>query len=438
MKVNMRDIKDNDYNMLTILSYVDLPSSIKSSNGIENYYIGDMVSDYLKDEKKLLKLEGRCNMSYDEWKHVLQAIKSSNKLCSLKIVSYTNQDSTSYTNLKPKANGLVAYCFETSDYKGIIDYRGSETRDKIGGEDWYDNFLLAFEIDTPQQKAALEFFQCVKNRYGYTEFSTIGHSKGGNDAQYVAVKGGQDIVKRTVTFDAPGFNFKFIESNKRKICEIRSKIIAYMSYRDYVSSVLNNISGHIISLKTDKVSTLRDNHKPNIFLKLIYNESGDAIGYKNFNNSYGGEKNKDILFSEITLLTNIVSVYEGKKEGAAFADGIYNILLTKKDGKRRENFKQLFKDRRFLCAVIVTMRNIKKYKDIIAYDYIFKEFKSRDSFLKKLKKLIMAEEANDICMLICDLLENLSGGIYLLEETKEILCKMKKIVSDKFEYQNYI
>ncbi|PJI09595.1 MULTISPECIES: Mbeg1-like protein [Clostridium] len=391
MNTNINDIKDNDYNMLSILAYADLPNSLKNKRGlgVENYTIRDMANYYLSDNPESVKqfntLSGRCNMTKTEWRNTFQAIKNTPKLSSLKVTGYTNQDSTSYNNLHPTENGLVAYCFETSDHKAIIDYRGSETRAGAGGEDWYDNFKLACEDYTPQQKAAVDFLKDMKSKYGYSEFATTGHSKGANDAQCVAVKAGSDVVK-SVTFDAPGFNFGFIKENSDGIAGAKDKITSYMGYKDFVSAILNNIAGHVKVVETNGVKSFGDNHKDNIFFKLIFNKNKDAVGYEDFG-SYGNIKNKDYAFSELGLLTNLLSKQESEKDILNFAGGLYNIGLKGEGMGTRESLIDLLTDKNFTGSTFVTLGNLQVDKDIVAGDYILKTIKSNDKLSVKVLKI---------------------------------------------------
>jgi len=317
--IKLLNINDNEYNLLSQLAYIDFHGSEDILKKLDktNYTIGDMVQFYLNNEDALKAQGNRCAMDTEEWRKTFMKISNNPRLCNLKIKGYINENfekGMDYNNQeKSLKTGLGAFCFETLEKEAIIAYRCSETREGFGGEGWKDNFKTGFTDKTVQQEASLKFLNEMKKKYNYRDFITIGHSKGGNSAQYVAVM--SDDVKKCVSFDGPGFSDNFIRNNSIKILKARDKIISYEGKMDFVSSLLFGIAGRIIIIDTEEQRDFLSNHKPNIFL--------DAQG------DFYGETKKDIICMAIKTYTIRVSTLFPDNTGLYLIDAVFDIL----DGK---------------------------------------------------------------------------------------------------------
>lgn len=238
----------SEFNLLSQLAALDLPIS---ETLLPGYPLKEMVDALLS---KVHTLKGDCAMSDKEWKTSLLLMKENANLMSLKVLAYTNQ---------PK-NGLVAYCFtdDTPDH-GIIAFRGTT------GMGWIDNAKCGFIQDTPQQIKALEFFHKVDHRFKFKAYTLTGHSKGGNNSQYITVVDGKKI-NHCITFNSQGFSADFILKYKQQIDENKHKIVAYECAWDIVNILLNSIAGKRIVVGTES-KLPHNNHPPNRLL----NPSGD-------------------------------------------------------------------------------------------------------------------------------------------------------------------
>lgn len=319
--IKLLNINDSEYNLLSQLAYIDFNVSEEISKKLDktNYTVGDMVWSYLNNEDALKIQANRCAMDIEEWRKTFSQIENNLELCKLKIKGYIDDNTEMGKNCriedKNVKTGLVAFCFETSEREAIIAYRGSETREGIGREDWKDNFETGFTDKTMHQEAALNFLNCMKKKYNYTDFITTGHSKGGNSAQYVAVM--SDDVKKCVSFDGPGFSDNFVRNNSIRILKARDKIISYEGKMDFVSSLLFGIAGKIIIIDTEDQSDFLSHHKPNIFL--------DAQG------NFYGETKKDSICMAIRSYTIRVSTLFPDNTGLYLIDGVFNIFHGKYD-----------------------------------------------------------------------------------------------------------
>ncbi|MBP3415504.1 MAG: DUF2974 domain-containing protein, partial [Clostridia bacterium] len=91
-----------------------------------------------------------------------------------------------------------------------------------------------------------------------------GHSKGGNEAQYVTIV--TDRIKRCVSYDGQGFSKKFLEKFAELIKKRAHKIISISNSWDYVNCLLHPIAVERIYLDCECEKDFLLNHKPNILL----------------------------------------------------------------------------------------------------------------------------------------------------------------------------
>ena len=233
----------SELNLLSQLAALDLPVA---PTRLSEYTVGDMVTALLQNVKAL---QGDCAMSAAEWKKSLDLMAANPRLTVLKVLAYTNQPE----------NGLVGYCF--SDHipdAGIIAFRGTT------GIGWVDNIKGGFLTDTPQQLKALEFFHVVEAIFNFKQYTLTGHSKGGNNSQYITIVDGAK-VNRCVTFNSQGFSAEFIRKYAPAINANQDKIIAYESAWDVVNILLNSIAGKRIVVGGES-KLPHHNHPPNRLL----------------------------------------------------------------------------------------------------------------------------------------------------------------------------
>lgn len=241
-------ITDKELADFSDLSYLNIPDELtKSLKKGESLPIKELADYYLGD-----KNPGK--FKYDDIQD--QRIISILKECQNG--AYSDYEIISYDN-KNDGDGFVGYAIKTSDDEIIIASRGSEMpygeEDEIPDsvsnnlkptwEDWIDNFKISIQGETAQQASAKEFLKVVAEK-GYKEIYITGHSKGGNNALYMAVTADPQLleyIKKCVTFNAPGFNDEFIKNNKEAIEKLLSgdKVIEYQGKGDFVSALMNNI-----------------------------------------------------------------------------------------------------------------------------------------------------------------------------------------------------
>ncbi len=132
----------------------------------------------------------------------LVALAASPRFRDLKLANYI-----SLLDTKNEAQ-FAAVTLTYKDQFGIIDYRGTDGT----YTGWKEDFNMGFKAPVPAQFHALHYFKAVADRLP-EKIYVIGHSKGGNLAEYVATKVAPELQKRIVqvyNLDGPGFKEGFI------------------------------------------------------------------------------------------------------------------------------------------------------------------------------------------------------------------------------------
>ena len=296
-------ITDKELADFSDLSYVNIPKDlIKEFKKVGSLPIKELADYYLSDTNP-----GK--FKYDDIQD--QRIISILKECQSG--AYSDYEIVNYDN-KNDGDGFVGYAIKTSNNEIIIASRGSEMpygeEDEIPDsvsnnlkptwEDWIDNFKISAQCETTQQASAKEFLKVVGEK-GYKEIYITGHSKGGNNALYMAVTADPQLleyIKKCITFNAPGFNNEFIKNNKEAIEKLLSgdKVIEYQG-KDAIRNILGGplnvrlisfngfnsmaaLGNMIYNAITDKRFIVKPEDLESA-LKIYKNEYANVISYKN-------------------------------------------------------------------------------------------------------------------------------------------------------------
>lgn len=174
---------------------------------------------------------------------VLDRIIADPTLSDMKIANYQRMEGSD-------ANMIVFTSEEQSE--AVVAFEGSQS-----GNDWRDNFDGVGHTDAPDgvsteyQQAAYDYVNSSDVQDILSQYETItttGHSKGGNNANYVALL--DDKVDRSVTFDAPGFSDEFCEKYSDQIARKQDNLDNYSADTDYVNIIQNSI-GNQHFIETD-------------------------------------------------------------------------------------------------------------------------------------------------------------------------------------------
>jgi len=258
-------------------------------------YTGRTIKDLLSDDYF------RSNANEKYLNTIRDAVLKNPSLGDIAILSQSAIDNLNipegapYSGFGPELVVANTFVLENGDL--CVAYRGT------GAGKWIDNGQAFGQENTVMQEAAVRYFDYVYEEYGRKGNAKIyvtGHSKGGNEAQYVCMAAEHNgEISHCYEFDGQGFSpeaiGKFKEINGEHIYNLQvDKITAICGKNDFVSplgisiakpentyyiATVNsaiNISGyHDILYMFNQESPDRINFK--------YNSIGDAISIEQGN-----------------------------------------------------------------------------------------------------------------------------------------------------------
>lgn len=170
----------------------------------------------------------------EEYKILEAALKNNPKLGGLHIQKPSWQGNGDYNS------GTFACVFTDGKGTNYLAYRGT------GDGEWIDNGEGMTEIQTTQQKEAVQYFDRTAEKLGWTEADHIivcGHSKGGNKAQTVTLfSEHSNLIDSCYSLDGQGFSPEAIAYLKETLGEEEyqrrlEKMYALRGENDYVSGL---------------------------------------------------------------------------------------------------------------------------------------------------------------------------------------------------------
>ncbi len=217
--MSLDQLTDKEKNVLLMLSYYDLPNN-QPLNGKSIERIWDyakMSADKNEDSYKQLE----AFFSSDSFK--------SSNLHSVKLSGYQNYNPNDGNNSKGASDsGFVGYAFEDKSGNATAVFRGSEPMGDMGHlrTDWTSNFDASMGVEIKQQKEADEFYQkYLGDASG--ERLLLGHSKGGNLADYVFINNLDDNTKAYVINAAPLYWWSLSKKEQEALMGDRNEFIVY-------------------------------------------------------------------------------------------------------------------------------------------------------------------------------------------------------------------
>jgi Protein of unknown function (DUF2974) len=237
-------VTEIDHKILSDLVYKDI---LNNDQLAEKYYFGELtVGDLVESYKKGLEDFDGINDRFQTPEELAAYKQSIHELTS----GTSKYQDWKITNIvdNNKESGFVGYTFEPAPGQGVVAFRGSEDMaDPANLNDWKNNGSSVYEKLTWQQREALEYI----NKYGekYGAISITGHSLGGNVTLASAVLAKSEIRDRITgvfTYNAPGFNKEFLDTNEAAIKEMTPRIKEFQNEDDLVSSLLYNLTTPII------------------------------------------------------------------------------------------------------------------------------------------------------------------------------------------------
>ena len=182
-----------------------------------------MVADFLDDPHV---------KSADCYDELSEAMKGNPGFAGMTIVAQSHFDypPRAYNYMGDDCTGdpIQAYAFQDNEGNLYIAYRGT------GDGRWFDDGQGLYEYDTDMQRAATSFAdECIANYGEGHNIYITGHSKGGNEAQYVTLTSKYaDRITACYSFDGQGFSKSFYEDFKNN--PYRSKLFSINGDNDPV------------------------------------------------------------------------------------------------------------------------------------------------------------------------------------------------------------
>jgi hypothetical protein len=282
-------------------------------------------------------------MEASEWADIIETIKNNDKLMNLTLVDVK-------TNSEGKT---LALCFtdEKNPDAAIVAFKGT-----TGYGDWYDNFQGLYETDTKCQKTMLDYI----NNLPYDSITVVGHSKGGNYAQYVGVL--SDKVTSAVAMDGQGFSDKFIKEHLRDILRNSGKVKNYSAGSDFVNQLLYALPGvRQIYVEGNGITSVGQNHSPNSLLS-VNTETGEI----SVTVLEDGASEGMSIIRDLTTFIEVAATEEDKQKIAnLLGDFTGNILA---EGENETAIKNLLSDEEALTTLAAYILKYMDTYDVKAED----------------------------------------------------------------------
>ncbi len=227
--------------------------------------VKEMVGMFTEERLKELAKNGAIEFTDgSEWAAIIRAIQNDSYLMSLQLSAYSDEQ------------GIFCFTAPNNPNEAIVAFRG--TKD---GDEWKDNVEGLTVSDTECQKAALDFIENLP----YENITVVGHSKGGNKAQYVTIL--SDKVDCCVSMDGQGFSQEFLDKYWAEIEQNASKIKNYSVSNDYVNILMFYMPGAEQKYCYGENENGLKNHSQSSFFQYYQDENGNwciAVNSKGYAN----------------------------------------------------------------------------------------------------------------------------------------------------------
>lgn len=234
MAADKTSLTDQDLKFATDIAYLDLeilkdntrkqiPGSTGAGQNPENT-VGELLK--IKPEGKYSQEHFDSLSANVDKKGDASVSLDAGKINSLPAHVHDWKIAYTFDRNDPGQSGFYGAVIET-DQGLIVSFRGSESPSELQNihQDWVraDLALLEGRV-TAQQQDANAFLRELKDKGYFDQDKPImfaGHSLGGNLAEhatfYAAQLGVHDKIKRTISYDGPGFTQEYIDQHKKYI-----------------------------------------------------------------------------------------------------------------------------------------------------------------------------------------------------------------------------
>lgn len=197
----MTNKTQNEMNIAAVLdafTYLDTQQAAYKGMTLEELFNQEITLGEIMDSVP-------CGKDWSCYEAVRTAVAQNEQLAGMKLVSQ------SYLHTDIPETHITACTFVSADGKDYyVAYRGT------GDGQWPDDAQGLYQKDTEMQKAAAQYFDEVVDGLKLSKDHNIivtGHSKGGNEAQYVTMAAqNSGLIDSCYSFDGQGFSSVAIQS----------------------------------------------------------------------------------------------------------------------------------------------------------------------------------------------------------------------------------
>lgn len=173
------------------------------------------------------------------------------RLGNLKILDWTSR-----MEKNPHPLQFCAATFRLTDKTIAISYRGTDSS-MIG---WNEDMTMNYTPEVYGQNVAANYLNTIANKYPNDRIYLMGHSKGGNFAQYALSAVRPEVQKRIIkalSFDGPGFYHKVFTASGFE--HTIKKMKTYLPEDSFVGTMLDHPE-RVLIVKSN--ATMLDQHDP--------------------------------------------------------------------------------------------------------------------------------------------------------------------------------
>ena len=179
-----------------------------------------------------------------------EKVSSSERFSSIRLDIF----SSSLSKEEKNEEQFAAAVFSCGDGRGYVIFRGTD--ESITG--WQEDLNLACEGEIPSERKALEFLSSCGS--SYTSLVLAGHSKGGTNALYSALKAENGIfqrIEKIYSFDAPGLARSLTLTPRWE--EVTAKTESYVPSTSIIGMLFNTAERQRV-VKADGIAIMQ--HDP--------------------------------------------------------------------------------------------------------------------------------------------------------------------------------
>lgn len=201
--------------------------------------------------KRLHNLPSFQHQMHGETGEEIWLLPKSPRFGDIKILNWTNR-----MEKDPHPLQFTAAAFEITKDIIVISYRGTDSS-MIG---WNEDMNMNYKAEVYGQGVAAQYFETIAKEYPDKKFYLVGHSKGGNFAQYAlsAVNPNfQDRIIKALSFDGPGFYHQVYTSVGFK--NSIDKMKTYLPESSIIGTMLDHPERVLI---VQSNAAMKDQHDP--------------------------------------------------------------------------------------------------------------------------------------------------------------------------------